>query len=335
MLGLGSRQERRAVDLAVTPVNVASRDQDEVTTTAFRGRLHVYCGNFGDFPSSGPHHAFAKAALEANPGHVTILQEASQEAADVLVQAGWLASDRRYAGQRTAHKDGLLVAAKPSMCLDIVTHTDVSGSIGQEGEVSSLLACTVRLRWVVQGVQDLGLVNMHIHRVTAKRGQQSAVWKTFLDRLEGAMRACNCRVLAGDANMGLFLVAGSLRSRGWEIRLAAHHREVGISTPVDLLSEHGRREALRYDSIGVFWEEQTSKSMYLRLGLGLAAFVGAVGSSPESVSVCQNPPGVRQSLSEFVRIPKHRSGFVRIRHSRSRSSGHGRVWLLCAYVVCT
>ena len=62
-------------------MNVASREKDDVDNVAFRGRFHVYCGNFGDLPTLGPHQPFAKAALEANPGHVTILQEATKESA--------------------------------------------------------------------------------------------------------------------------------------------------------------------------------------------------------------------------------------------------------------
>lgn len=176
------------------------------------------------------------------------------------------------------------MAGRSSICQSIDTHDAVSGSFGPTDQRSSILACTVRLRWVVNGLQDVGVVNVHIHRVTAKRGENSSGWQAMLAAIEAAMTACDCRVLAGDANMALFLVAAGLRARGWEIRLAANHREVAVTKPVDLLTEQGRRSSLLYDSLGA---QGRSKRPTLcaspRFGQGHADLERARASPPTNV----------------------------------------------------
>ena len=168
---------------------------------------------------------------------------------DTLSTVGWRVSSQGFAGARGDGRDGLMIAVRETCSVELVTHPGVSGSFGG-AQRSSILACTAKLRWMVQGMVDIGVVTMHIHRLAAKRGLISVQFQGLVQSLERALTECSCRVLTGDANMALFLVATALRERNWDIRLASHHREVALTSSVDLLSTNGRRHGLRYDSMG-------------------------------------------------------------------------------------
>ena len=181
---------------------------------------------------------------------------AGQECTNAVIEglgAGWLHSDLAYVGDgRLNGGDGVVICARASMAHELRTHNEYSGSKGSRTERSSQVFATVTWKRGLAGQASLTCASLHVHRLLAKRGATSPKWETWIKQLGVAIRASGARVLAGDLNMGLFALAGSLREMcKLDVMLVSHHREVTVSESVDVSLEVGRAAAMRFDTLGV------------------------------------------------------------------------------------
>ncbi len=221
----------------------------EVANT--EGRIGLYCFNFGEVRKAEDVAAQAKNLASA-PALVLAGQECTNRVTEGL-GGGWLHSDLAYVGDgRHNGGDGVVICARASMAHELRTHKEYSGSHGSPAERSSQVFATVTWKRGVAGLRSLTCASLHVHRLLAKRGATSPVWVTCIRQLGVAIRASGARVLAGDLNMGLFALAGSLREMcGLDVMLVSHHREVTVSESVDVSQEVGRAAAMRFDTLGV------------------------------------------------------------------------------------
>ena len=229
-----------------------SAEHDEAVDWGKIGRIGVYSCNFGTLqtrPGEAPGTANAFAELSSL---FIMVQESTTQLHNYL-QATHLLSDRRYAVSRNENGDGLMIAAMPSQVASLETHTAHSGSQGPQNERSSHLFATGIFKWGIAGVGRLTVMTFHMHRELAKRSIGSPYMAHWARDVAAGIRACGARVMAGDANMAVWAMTEIFAMHtGLVVQLVAHHREVGIQEPVNLMDARGVQQALRHDSMGIW-----------------------------------------------------------------------------------
>ena len=129
----------------------------------------------------------------------------------------------------------------------------IAGSQGSTAERSHHLFATAVFKWGVAGVGQIGIGNFHMHRDLAGRSPSSPNLKAWCRQFGAGLRACGSRVVCGDANKAIFILAGLLRDEcGLLVEMVAHHSELAINEPVDMLCSRGLRSALRRDTMGIW-----------------------------------------------------------------------------------
>ena len=102
------------------------------------------------------------------------------------------------------------------------------------------------------GVGQIGIANIHMHRDLAGRTLNSPNIKAWGRQIASSLRACETRVICGDANKAVFILAEVLRAEGLLVELVAHHSELATNAPVNLIDTRGVRDALRRDTCGIW-----------------------------------------------------------------------------------
>lgn len=218
-----------------------------------QGRIGIYTCNFG---TVAPQRGYEEGSATALAGLSSLLvgvQESSAELMATMMRHQWLCSDGQFVRERTSGGDGLLVAAMPSQTARLITHTAHSGSRGSVAERSSQLFVTAVFKWGVAGVGHLTMANFHLHKDLARRGVASPNVAAWARQFGEGLRACGARIVVGDANMLLVALSEAMQCYcGLDVQLVASHKELSVSTPVDLTSQRGVEAALRLDSCGIW-----------------------------------------------------------------------------------
>jgi len=111
------------------------------------------------------------------------------------------------------------------------------------------------------GLDELTVLNVHIHPNTAKRAQGFAQGAdAFWHEMDYIVRSYDPCIIAGDFNMGLFEVITLLEQRQVRLSLLSFFpwRVKGVTTPStdveqnDGIPFHVPDEAMRFDSMGIF-----------------------------------------------------------------------------------
>jgi hypothetical protein len=89
--------------------------------------------------------------------------------------------------------------------------------------------------------------------MTAKRSRTSPIVRAWVQQFGQGLRARGARLFTGDANMMLFCLGDLLAEEcSLLVSLIAFHRELGSTTVIPALDQRGLREAMRYDSCGIW-----------------------------------------------------------------------------------
>ncbi len=224
------------------------------------GAFAVLCGNWGGSRGNRELARQIDADLKKSPGSVLLLQEAHQGAVANLTAAVEAPSGARGSGPETgasaqgaAGARGSGLAARPEAaflvtsgregCNTLLTAARASlvselrfalWSRSEDGQfsvrsgkataMSRVLFCDVTFHRPQSGLDKCMFANVHIHHATAKKQTGTAAGHTaFFDALARGVKDHRVRVLGGDFNMSLLIVADMLRERGLEVVLAAWH----------------------------------------------------------------------------------------------------------------
>jgi len=122
-------------------------------------------------------------------------------------------------------------------------------------------ALTLKIPWC--GMSMVSVCNCHFHHLTAKKAKGFASSHTqFWDELASTIVGHSVRILAGDFNMSLWVVAREMRQRGLQITIAAAFA----------WAEPGASEA-KSDSCGIFLLGPAASTQLL---WGPSAFTSAI-----------------------------------------------------------
>ena len=164
-------------------------------------------------------------------------------------------TDKAYApaGQRTRDTMQLLVAAWPTHCKSLRALPTLSTTLfADDSRASHILSATVDFRWKMGGFDSMSMVNFHLHRDVAGAGRNAPRMGKFVDELVQSIRASGARVLAGDANMALFLLQPMLAARGIGAHLMCNHVELSPVSRLCTDTLESLNESIRYDSCGIW-----------------------------------------------------------------------------------
>ena len=101
--------------------------------------------------------------------------------------------------------------------------------------------------------QKKPVVNVHMHHLTAKKETGFAkVHEHLFDTLASCIVENKARIVAGDFNMPLWVVAGFLRDRGIECNLGAWYAW-----------KHKPSEQIRVDSCGILLRQGAQGAVYI------------------------------------------------------------------------
>ena len=221
------------------------------------GRLMVYSANFGTISGNAQWGATGMRSLQSIPGHVLIGQEMDGAMYDALAAGGWLLTDKSFApaGPRTRFTPQLLVALWPTHGESIRTlgGRNSWSLFGENDRGTHALFAEVSFKWRMAGFKSMVVGNFHLHRdVAGADPKRSPYMVQFFDRMAESIRASGARVLGGDANKALFVIAPMLAERGIEAFLMGHHVELDPTVPLRAHDAESVSASLRYDSCGIW-----------------------------------------------------------------------------------
>ena len=220
------------------------------------GRIMLYCANFGCVAAHSVWGAPAMRSLQSIPGHILLGQEMDERMYRALQDGGWHLTDPAYApaGPRTRTTPQMLVAMWPTHCESIRTLWNQSNSLftsPAENRPTHILTATIKFRWSMAIFNELAVVNFHLHRdVAAAPNGPYAV--QFVRALVNSIRASGARILGGDANKAVFVMADLLAAQGIEAFLVAQHAEIDPLQPLRTLNDQTVAESVRFDSCGIW-----------------------------------------------------------------------------------
>jgi hypothetical protein len=230
------------------------------------GTLGIFCGNWGGSKRNGQPQI--DEDLRMNPAAIMLLQEAQPELAETLQQLPPNTRDggkgggeeRRQAREWWCYRgeepgNTLMVACRKNMVCDGIRlvwrkradgpYTDRNVKARPRRMAISRLevvALTLNAPWC--GQTRVVVCNVHMHYLTAKRAPGfAAAHNAFWQELAAMIVKHGVRILGGDFNMSLWVVAQALRGRGVETHFAAGYawRESGA-----------RKMQALSDSCGIF-----------------------------------------------------------------------------------
>ena len=225
--------------------------KDPTTVWGKKGRIGIYSANFGDIRRVDFNES-AVTALSTVSSMLVAVQEATPELRLKMQEAGWLVTDAKYAVGKQAHGEGMLVCGWQGPVDGLQVSEMHSGRRGPDNMPCSQMFVKATFRFGVAGRGEFVLGNIHIHREVAKRDDNSPVWQNYVEQLANSIRACDANALVGDANMGLFRLAADLERHNIQATLVANHAELTLRAPIDIMDSRKVREALLYDSCGIW-----------------------------------------------------------------------------------
>ena len=177
-----------------------------------QGRVGVYAFNVGDIRRPDFRDAVV-ANLASCVGHLLLGCECTISVADEMEAEGWMVSDRRFIGHgRGEGGDGLMVAARSSVCSALLTH-EASGTFWPRGgrDRSAMLFCRAEFRWGLSGMGSLEVGVFHLHRLTARRGANSPHMQELAARVSRQRTPIPfdliCSLRCGSARLGSLIGA--------------------------------------------------------------------------------------------------------------------------------
>ena len=221
------------------------------------GTFGILCGNWGQDWKERKLNDHMIYDLKSTPASIVLVQEVTDdlfrhmqasgcdgvpaETCDVP-RGGGVQWERRpeatFIGFRGLEKDAsLMICARPSlvpgmrMLLFELRHDGLfkpskKNKTGHKTMAKTrilVVSCKMRFFRFHGGGDELVLMNVHVHRMTAKKeiSEGSRAFKALWDDLVRYIVCYGVRVLAGDFNMSLMQVLPELRARGLQAHLAA------------------------------------------------------------------------------------------------------------------
>ena len=253
------------------------------------GRLNIFVANFGQAIARNSALEQQVLHLNTNPGHILIMQEAAEDLWDILNCGGWVLTpkDPWIGGmQRGRETPQLLVGGWPTLVAGVEALEDISGSYEPaehplQEPTSQTVAPAMQMKdppsqrcfWLfascafkreAAGLQQLTVCNVHLHSKLMARPNSQHTHNVF-DLIAEGIRSSGARILAGDANKGLFFTELLLEQRGITCTLAARHCGLDITARFNPALREQVAGAMLHDTMGLWVLGPRAKIRHLSL----------------------------------------------------------------------